>query len=356
MHRSGTSALTGALRESGVWLGSSSDLTGASEQNPRGFFERRDVRAVCDSLLHAAGGDWWKIARLRLDTIPQSELIESGKLFEDVVAKLQRKGSVWAIKEPRLCLLFPILQPYIPQPVCILIHRNPLEVAQSLRSRNGFGLAEGLALWEAYNLSALRASKGFPRVLISYEDLLSDPYGVMERLFQKLSHKFGVDLAALSQEAIKNFISPKLRHQKNDVQDAEAFFTRSQRRLWLQLRSGEALEMDKIHGAPYPGFETLMDLEARVETLKYVEDLKRCKGKLPRRRNQFSQPKNQLVEQDRTIEKQEKLLKEKDIQLARIQSSMSWRVTAPLRWFVHFIRQAIKRVSRHSPSENRANN
>ena len=51
MHRSGTSSVTGLLERCGVWLGRESEMTGASSQNPKGFFERRDLRNICDALL-----------------------------------------------------------------------------------------------------------------------------------------------------------------------------------------------------------------------------------------------------------------------------------------------------------------
>ena len=139
MHRSGTSAITGALRHSGVWVGEETELTDANVENPLGFWERRDIRDLCDQMLHSAGADWWKVASFEPKAIPRTALAEQRRKFEKIVSELD-KYQAWVIKEPRLCLLLPILRHYVKNLVCIHIHRNPLEVARSLQTRNGFSI------------------------------------------------------------------------------------------------------------------------------------------------------------------------------------------------------------------------
>ena len=66
---------------------------------------------------------------------------------------------VW--KDPRLCLLLPWWRPLLPAPVAtVLVWRHPVAVARSLRSRQGFTVSLGLALWERYNRAALAALAG----------------------------------------------------------------------------------------------------------------------------------------------------------------------------------------------------
>ena len=74
MHRSGTSALTGALGLCGAWVGEEPELTGANIENPRGFWERRDARQVCDRLLQTAGAEWWKVTNFDPEGIPHAVL------------------------------------------------------------------------------------------------------------------------------------------------------------------------------------------------------------------------------------------------------------------------------------------
>src|SRR5690554_6491748 len=150
MHRSGTSAIAGSLGLCGAWVGEQDELTEAKQESPRGFFERRDLRAICDRLLHSAGADWWKVSGFEPISIPHDALSEQSRALRKMLDELDKHGT-WVVKEPRLCLLLPALRGEIADPVCIHIHRNPLEVAQSMRLRNGFGVAEGIALWETYN-------------------------------------------------------------------------------------------------------------------------------------------------------------------------------------------------------------
>jgi len=70
MHRSGTSGVTRLLNLAGAHFGPEGIATEANEENPRGFWERRDVRAVCDGLLHGAGFDWWKLVGFDAAALP----------------------------------------------------------------------------------------------------------------------------------------------------------------------------------------------------------------------------------------------------------------------------------------------
>ena len=185
MHRSGTSALTGALRLCGAWVGGAEELTGANRENPQGFWERRDIRRICDQLLHKTQADWWKLVDFDPQAIPAAALARQGGKFSGVVSLLNQHPA-WVIKEPRLCLLLPVLLEHLDHPVCIHIYRNPLEVARSLQARNGFGINAGLALWEAYNVHALRASEGLPRVLVSFEQLTTTPLAAINELADRL--------------------------------------------------------------------------------------------------------------------------------------------------------------------------
>ncbi|MBK6855810.1 MAG: hypothetical protein IPG97_04435 [Microthrixaceae bacterium] len=61
MHRSGTSGVTRLLNMAGAYFGPPGIATDANEENPKGFWERRDVRALCDGLLQGAGFDWFRL-------------------------------------------------------------------------------------------------------------------------------------------------------------------------------------------------------------------------------------------------------------------------------------------------------
>ena len=51
MHRSGTSVLARLLNLMGVYFGPEGISTGANQENPKGFWERKDVRQLNDGVL-----------------------------------------------------------------------------------------------------------------------------------------------------------------------------------------------------------------------------------------------------------------------------------------------------------------
>src|SRR5688572_27126610 len=108
MHRSGTSCLTGLLNLMGSYFGSADIATKANAQNRKGFWERKDIRKICDALLHSAGADWWKASRFSIDDIPVPARQAATHEFSSVLEELNQRRP-WVIKEPRLCLLFPVI-------------------------------------------------------------------------------------------------------------------------------------------------------------------------------------------------------------------------------------------------------
>src|SRR5277367_6186978 len=58
MHRSGTSALAGALEAMGFEAGPSDDLMEGDEGNPQGYFELRSIAALNDEVLAHYRGRW----------------------------------------------------------------------------------------------------------------------------------------------------------------------------------------------------------------------------------------------------------------------------------------------------------
>ena len=271
MHRSGTSAIAGAVRLCGAWVGEETELTGANVENPHGFWERRDMRQICDRLLHTAGADWWKVARFDPDAIPHAILAEQRRDFGKVISALD-EHETWVVKEPRLCLLLPVLRDYITDPVCIHIFRNPLEVARSLQARNGFGIAAGLALWEAYNCHALSASENLPRVLVSYESLVLHPVETLDGLVKRLDELAVTNLERPDEGRLKRFINSSLYRRRATEEETEEYLAPSQRILWQQLRSDHIFDHDRSGSVSRVTKQHLFDLESMEFSLDHHKD------------------------------------------------------------------------------------
>ena len=283
MHRSGTSAITGALRLCGAWTGEESELTEANTENPKGFWERRDVRQICDRLLHSVGADWWKIATFDPAAIPHAVLAEQNREFGRIVARLAEHPP-WVLKEPRLCLLLPVLRGHITDPVCIHIVRNPLEVARSLQTRNGFGIAAGLALWEAYNRHALGASANLPRVLVSHESLMLHSVETLDGLVKRLDELAVSTLVMPDADRLERFINPSLYRRRATEEETEKYLSPSQRALWRQLCSDHKFAHDGSVSVSRVTKQHLFDLESAEISLNHHKDRARDLGAALRKR------------------------------------------------------------------------
>lgn len=237
MHRSGTSSVTRLLNLAGAYFGPEGIATDPNRENPKGFWERRDVREVCDGLLLGGGFDWWRIADFTPDRIPETVIAEQADSFTRIVHQLDAHRP-WVMKEPRLCLLMSLLRPALEVPVFIHATREPLEIAESLAARNGFSVPVGLALWEAYTLGALAASSGQPRAHVSYAELLTDPVGVTTRLVAQLEELGVQGLRVPSEREITSFITPDLRHQREQSESRRGHLNGSQLLLADMLDTG----------------------------------------------------------------------------------------------------------------------
>ncbi len=180
MHRSGTSSIGGLLALFGAWPGPEQSLLRGPD-NPRGHFEHGEIHMACLRRLQAAGGDW--------KTPPQHSPTEAVDAFRrevaDVLETLEPRRP-WFIKEPRLCLLVRELLPMLTRPVFIHVVRDPVEVAASLRRRDGMSATQALTLWETYTREAFAGSAGWPRIIVDYNALLANPEATANAFFDDL--------------------------------------------------------------------------------------------------------------------------------------------------------------------------
>ncbi len=188
MHRSGTSVLTRVLKACGLWLGHDEDFLPAhAEDNPEGYWERRDVYEAQFAFLDALGFHWDKLAGFSNDVFASGHAYVLRDRLRRIVRDLD-PHSPWLLKDPRLSLLLPIWLELAPNLVPIVAVRHPLEIAGSLaRSPRGiYPNRHALVLWEKYLLRTLKNLDGRRAIFVSYRQLLSDPRGEVTRLVNLL--------------------------------------------------------------------------------------------------------------------------------------------------------------------------
>jgi hypothetical protein len=182
MHRSGTSCVAELLVAMGAYFRPVGMTPRGNEQNPHGLFERMDLRRICHFALRSIGADWWETSRLSC-RLPAEAHARIADQMAPMLAELDAHEP-WFIKEPRLCLLLPVLREPLGPIVAVHVWRDPLEVAESLRTRDAIPDGFGIALWERYVRASFGA--GVRGAIVSYNRLIADPVGTTRALLDDL--------------------------------------------------------------------------------------------------------------------------------------------------------------------------
>ena len=240
MHRSGTSAVARLINMMGAYIGPENIMADPAYDNEKGFWERTDVKDLNDDVLRQLGSAWDDPVGLDLGALTETSREAFARHSRHIVHNMDAHRP-WVMKDPRLCLLFPLWRPLLEVPVCVHVHRPPLEVAGSLRARNGYSITRGLALWEVYAVSALRGSAGLPRTLVDYHALMGDPVGTAAAIYEQLSAAGIEGLRLPSASEIRAFIDDRLFHQRSGPNTDETYLNIAQQRLSRAFEEGTAL-------------------------------------------------------------------------------------------------------------------
>lgn len=218
MHRSGTSALSGAIASAGVYFGD--DLLEAEAGvNDKGFWEHRELVRLNEALLAHAELKWFTpVAADAMSAICKAPEL-AGPLFDQArsfARKLLSGRSLVAIKDPRLCLLAPFWQKVfaLEGADCCAIHllRHPAEVQASLLRRDGIKPDHANALWLEHAACAQLFCTTLPAAMStvgSYDQLMRSPDTTTEHFLKAC----GLDVSPEPTQ-IKEWIQSDLRHHK----------------------------------------------------------------------------------------------------------------------------------------------
>jgi hypothetical protein len=210
MHRSGTSAVAGALERAGLWRGDNGAQLLTRPENPLGFAERTDVVSLDDRLLESQGWTWDTPGSVPPDNpLPHPDLVRAGR---DLIEQGFGDRGRWFVKDPRISLLLPWWrQILLDRFVAVVTMRPAIEVAWSLSVLYGTRIELGLALWGAYYRHIARGLSGLPTVVVDFAALTVDPSSTTRALLDAL-HGLGVSGPFDVDEAIAS-IHPVLRRK-----------------------------------------------------------------------------------------------------------------------------------------------
>lgn len=186
MARTGTSAISRALKVFGINLGNS--LTeGNADWNPTGFWEDKEIVYGVNGKLFSR----LNFAPYGLLTIPADD--QTGTKTADIRGAARRilterlkYAEYFGFKDPSTIKVVPFwravfcdlqLDDYY-----IIALRHPLAAARSYQKLTGCELELGLLLWCAHLMQAVEATHGLRRMIVSYDILLQDPRRQLDRI------------------------------------------------------------------------------------------------------------------------------------------------------------------------------
>jgi glycosyltransferase involved in cell wall biosynthesis len=217
MHRSGTSALAGVLSLMGARL--PTRLMPAGPGNPKGYFEPGHIVTIHDRILAAAGTSWAGWERIDSSWQQSEDCLPFVDELAAAVIEDYGESGLFMLKDPRMCRLMPlwfrVLERIDTQASFMLPFRNPVEVARSVRQREGLPLPHGCVVWLRCMLDAEHQTRGHQRAFLSYGDFVADPRAAITGLVASLGVDWPQPLDEVAGE-IRAFVEPGLRHQVAD--------------------------------------------------------------------------------------------------------------------------------------------
>lgn len=328
-HRSGTSLVTRLINMMGAFFDSGHASIGFTDENPKGFWERSDVISCNDRLLSLHGSAWdrlssWKLAPSKVRKA--SPALEEVEKDLHTILKTLDANRPWVVKDPRLCLTFPHWRQKLEKPVIICVHRDPMEVALSLKTRHGFSIAHGLALWEYYTVNLLHSIRGLPVIFVGHRQLLSDPVSTVKTLYASLLEAGVEGLHLPPQEEINAFIEPTLYRSKMEAKENDEALTAFQR----QLSRWSSGEQPLPEHALEPSLAARDAMEVYEKSSKLHQQLndvnERC-ATAEQKANELGDMRQKfLTEMQQVLLNHRKELEKKDLTIQRLRGSKSWKI------------------------------
>ena len=218
MHRSGTSVLTRILNLLGMSLGPENKLAGGCEKDgqPKGYWENVEIIYLNNAILERFGGNWFEPPIFPPSWQTSATLNDLKQRGQLLLKDTFDTAPIWGWKDPRTCLTLPFWQLIVPQMRYVICFRNPMAVAQSLARRDDFSIEKSSTLWLSYVQSALKYTRGSPRLIVFYEDLMDDWSRELPRLARFLGNP-GAAQRNDVRDAVEAFVEQSLRHHRTSL-------------------------------------------------------------------------------------------------------------------------------------------
>jgi len=251
---------------------------------------------------------------------------------------------LFVLKDPRISRLLPIWLPALEgigaESAFILALRNPLEVAESLRLRNGFSAGKSVMLWLRHLLEAERATRLYRRTFVSFDALIDDWRSVAEQVARELELTWPRSCEEAGEE-VDAFLSRELRHHSFTRGDLE---TRTEIVDWIQrayeaslstvLEENERRALLDSIAAELAQADKAFDpitCELRSQVVAQEDALSLLTSQVVGQEDAFSQLQATLSDREERLKEMEQRNVRQRFEIEGITASVSWRLTAPLR-------------------------
>ncbi|HEC84952.1 MAG TPA: hypothetical protein ENI48_06915, partial [Thioploca sp.] len=332
MHRSGTSAVARLLNMMGAYFATENNAMPPTAANPKGYWEREDIRQLNDQVITSLGMSWDNISDFEANRLTAELQHSIESQAKKIIFSLETQRP-WMAKDPRFCLLLPLWRPLLEIPVCVYVYRSPIQVAQSLKKRDGFPHILGVALWEKYSLYGLAHSAEMPRILVSHEELLNNPVAAVKKLHQELLDCDVQGLRLPSDKEIQAFIEPKLFHQRGDIPLQNTHINRQQLSLVEGFENGSLFQLEPLPKLSDGAAEILQEyknkLVAKQESImlqqeigKRDQELIKCDQEIAQREAEIAKRVEEITGLQNTLEDTKQALQTQKAQTAKYQNQL----------------------------------
>lgn len=211
MHRSGTSAVAGVLSTIGVDFGN--DLLLADSDNPRGYFENKNIVHIQNSLLNQAGYSWSSpVDKDESIILPDVNVYEKFKSI--IINDYSTSSTLFGFKDPRTSMFLSgwlkVLESLNVEPKFVICFRSPHSVISSLNRRDKINPLHAELLWLLEYSRIVSRLDEYKHVLVNYDDFINHPVNIINKMNITLDLGLHCDNAML--KIVESFVEKNLDH------------------------------------------------------------------------------------------------------------------------------------------------
>ncbi|MHB8138598.1 MAG: sulfotransferase family protein [Smithellaceae bacterium] len=341
MHRSGTSAVSGFLNKLGIPLGSK--LLIPNEYNEKGYFENSYIVDANERILQTLGASWDDQFLLREEWWKQPQVMPCREAVKKIIIQEFAADEIFCIKDPRISILLPlwisVLEEMKIDIFFIIPLRHPLEVAESLKTRDGFSIQKGLLLWMNSMISIEYFSRPYKRSFAIFEDFLKISDADMHRIFDKLYISFPTTKSRID-TVTNDFLDLKLKHHHiNDLVVDDVMLSLIERFNILLFNLGNnqkpdenvLTDIDEIRSEYKRLSSTFYNRDIKDAISSANKELADLRDQISNFTQTVSDANKELDHLREQISQIRHILAEREAVIKEMLSATSWRLTRPLR-------------------------